>query len=438
MGAGLLTDLYELNMAASYLARGMVGPATFSLFFRNLPVDRGFLVAAGVDDALDWLETFAFSDEDLAYLGEIGFDAVTVDRFAGTRFTGDVWAVAEGEIVAPGEPVLEVTAPAAEAQLVETMLLNQVTFQTAIATKAARCRLAAGPDTAVVDFAFRRTHGVDAAMAVARLTYMTGFAATSNVEAARRYGLQPAGTMAHSFIEAFEHEADAFAAFAADHPAQATFLVDTYDTLTGVRRAIDVIRSAELRGTVAVRLDSGDLVRLAIETRRLLDDAGLDHVRIFASGGIDEFELERLRKSGAPIDAFGVGTQMGVSADAPVIDSVYKLVQFGNRPVMKLSAAKETLPGPKQVFRRSLSDTDVIARRDEPAPAGHEPLLRPVMASGRRLESREPLESARSRVLAALDELPAWATELRDPQPRDVRVSTALESLAEEVRSGLR
>lgn len=247
-------------------------------------------------------------------------------------------AVPEGRVVLPNEPLIEVTAPIAEAQLVETFLLNHVTFQTAIATKAARCRLAAGDRIDLVDFALRRTHGVDAGMAVARLSAMAGFAATSNVEAARRYGLQPAGTMAHSYIEAFACEADAFRAYAQDRPAARTFLVDTYDTLDGVRTAIDVIRELGSAGPLAVRLDSGDIAVLARQTRRLLDEAGLAHVEIFASGGLDEYDLERLRRDGVPVDAAGVGTKLGVSADAPYLDSAYKLVAYGDRPAVPVLA----------------------------------------------------------------------------------------------------
>jgi nicotinate phosphoribosyltransferase len=305
MSRALVTDLYELNMAVSYLRRAMVGPATFSLFVRSLPPRRRFLVAAGLEDCLAFLESFAFADEDLAWLRRHGFEADNIEAL-GLRFTGDVDAVPEGRVVLPGEPILEVTAPIAEAQLVETFLLNQVTFQTAVATKAARCRLASGDAIELVDFALRRTHGVDAGMAVARLSAMAGFAATSNVEAARRYGLPAAGTMAHSYVEALPTEADAFRAYAEDRPARRTFLVDTYDTLDGVRAAIATIRELGLARPLAVRLDSGDLRTLARKTRALLDEAGLAHVQIFASGGLDEFDLERLRRDRVPVDAAGI------------------------------------------------------------------------------------------------------------------------------------
>lgn len=438
-GAGpsraLVTDLYELNMAASYLRRGMVGPATFSLFVRKLPPSRGFLVAAGLEDCLAFLESFAFDDEALAYLATLGYDDATLDAFAAMRFTGDVWAVPEGSVVFAGEPILEVTAPIAEAQLVETYLLNQITFQTTIATKAARCRVAAEGRIALVDFALRRTQGVEAGMAVARLSAMVGFVATSNVEAARRFGLRPAGTMAHSYIEAFEDETDAFRAFAADFPDRTTFLVDTYDTLAGVRHAIEVIREMDLRDNVAVRLDSGDLDTLARAARKLLDEAGLPQVRIFASGGLDEHDIARFVRDGVPIDAAGIGTRMGVSVDAPVLDTAYKLVAFGERPVCKLSPGKATLPGAKQVFRRRPIEADVVGLRDEPAPEGHRPLLEQVMAGGRRLSPPEGLDRARRRFEEDLAALPAAALDLQAPVPPLVRYSDRLTALAAEVRA---
>lgn len=436
MGQALITDLYELNMAASYLRRGMVGPATFSLFVRTMPLDRGFLVAAGLEDCLAYLETFAFEDEDLAWLAGAGFPADVVDAFAGLRFTGDVHAIPEGRVVLPNEPIMEVTGPIAEAQLVETFLLNRVTFQTAVATKATRCRLAAG-GIDLVDFALRRTQGVDAGMAVARLSAVAGFVATSNVEAARRFGLRAAGTMAHSYIEAFPSEAGAFRAFAQDLPDRTTFLVDTYDSLAGVTTAIEVIRDLGLTGALGVRLDSGDLVALSREARRLLDEAGLPAVRIFASGGLDEYELERFVAEGAPIDSAGIGTKMGVSADAPYLDSAYKLVAFGDRPVLKLSPGKATLPGAKQVWRRRPIAEDVLGRRDEPGPAGAEPLLVPVMRDGRRVMPPEGVDAARARLQGDLDSLPPDARVLRRPEVPKVRVSPGLDALFREVAEGL-
>jgi nicotinate phosphoribosyltransferase len=429
MSAALVTDLYELNMAASYLRRGMVGPATFSLFVRKLPTSRGFLVAGGLESCLSCLEAFRFADDELEWLAGQGFDHDTIERFRRLRFTGEVWAVPEGRIVGANEPLLEVTAPIAEAQLVETILLNQVTFQTALATKAARCRIAAADRFELVDFSLRRTHGIDAGMAAARLSAMVGFSATSNVEAARRYGLRPAGTMAHSYVEAFPTEGEAFRAFAEDFPGRTTFLVDTYDTLDGVRTAIDVIGDLDLRDNVGIRLDSGDLAGLARAARAMLDDAGLHRVRIFASGGLDELDLQRFAVSRAPIDAVGVGTQMGVSADAPSLDSAYKLVAYDGRPVLKLSAGKVTMPGAKQVHRASPPSHDLLALRDEPAPPASEPLLVPVMRHGRRL-APDTLGEAQTRFERDLAALPASALDLRTPQAPSTRVSEQLTALA--------
>jgi nicotinate phosphoribosyltransferase len=435
MPGGLLTDLYELNMAASYLRLGMSGPATFSLFARRLPADRGFLIAAGLEDCLAFLETFTFTDADLSWLANAqGFAGQDLAAFRDLRFTGDVWAVPEGTAVFADEPFLEVTAPAAEAQLVETALLNHVTFQTTVATKAARCVLAAG-GAQLVDFSFRRAQGIEAGLAVARTSAIAGFGATSNTEAARRYGLTAAGTMAHSFIETFGTEQDAFATFAEQFPGRTTFLVDTYDTAHGIQAAIDVITRLRLPGPVGVRLDSGDLAALAFLARRMLDQAGLHRARIFASGSLDEYAIAELRASGAPIDAYGVGTKMGVSADAPYLDSAYKLVQFGGRPVMKLSAGKATLPGAKQVHRGQLGD--VIALRDEEPPPGQEELLRPVMLGGRRTSPPESLIAARQRCRANLAALPASALSLRDASPLPVAISPALGALRDQLASQL-
>lgn len=426
MPGGLLTDLYELNMAASYLRRGMVAPATFSLYVRGLPAERGFVVTAGLEPCLTFLESFSFEEDDLEYLASIGFDERAIEDFRRLRFDGEVWAVPEGRILHADEPLLEVTAPIAAAQLVETYLLNQVTLHTTIASKAARYVIAAnGHD--LVDFAFRRTHGADAAEAVARDSAMVGFTATSNVEAARRHGLVAAGTMAHSFVEAFTAEGDAFRAFAEDHPARTMFLVDTYDTARGVRNAIETIRELGLTGDLGVRLDSGDLDELAREARRSLDAAGLGNARIFASGGLDEHEVAELVDSGAPIDAFGIGTQLGVSADAPYVDTVYKLVEYDGRPTMKLSSGKVSAPGAKQVWRGV--DGDLLGRRNEPAPPGTEPLLEPAMTEGR--PSRDPpsLDQKRDRFRADLARLPPSAKLLRDAHRIEVARSEALREL---------
>jgi nicotinate phosphoribosyltransferase len=431
MPGALLTDLYELNMAATYLRRGMTASATFSLYVRNLPPNRGFLVAAGLEPCLDALESFSFDEDELAYLRSIGFGERDIDAFRGVRFDGEIWAVPEGRVVHASEPVMEVTASLPAAQLVETLLLNQVTLHTTLATKASRYRLAAR-DKDLVDFAFRRTHGRDAAMAAARDSAIVGFAATSNVEAARRYGLRVAGTMAHSFIEAFPSETEAFRAFAQDHPDRATFLVDTYDTLNGVKNAIEIVNELRPTGPIGVRLDSGDVDVLARGARDLLDEAGLTDARIFASGGLDELEVAKLVSDGVPVDAFGIGTQMGVSADAPFVDSVYKLTEIDGRPVLKLSTGKMTAPGRKQAWRGP--NADVLALRVEPGPAGAEPLLEPVMRDGVRTGSAPSIEEMRERFEGDLAALPAGARRLRDATPVAVGHSDALMKLTASTR----
>ena len=426
-------------MAASYLRRGMTGPATFSLFVRRLPNSRGFLVCAGVEECLDFLAGFQFREEDLRYLRDImGMDAKTVAAFAAMRFTGDAWAVPEGRVVFAGEPILEVTAPIAEAQVVETYLLNQVTLHTTIASKAARAVIAAR-GRPLVDFSFRRTQGIDASMAVARSALMVGFTATSNVEAARRLDVRSSGTMAHSYIEAFDTELEAFRAYGEDFREIATFLVDTYDTVEGVRNAITAIAQLQLDGQLAIRLDSGDLLQLSRQARQLLDSAGLSRVGIFASGGVDELLIDELLSAGAPIDAFGVGTKMGVSEDAPYLDTAYKLVQYGERPIMKLSPEKTSAPGRKQVFRSTGGEIeDVIGLREEPVPAGCEGLLISVMEGGTRTGQRGALDEARERFRADLARLPAATLALRTPTPLEPSYSAELQRLVTSTVQGLR
>jgi nicotinate phosphoribosyltransferase len=435
MPGGLLTDLYELNMAVSYLRRGMTGPATFSLSVRKLPKHRGFLVAAGLDDCLSFLEGFGFDQDDLRYLGSIGFDERALEDLAPLRFDGEVRAVAEGTIVHGEEPILEVTAPIAIAQLVETAMLNRITVHTTLASKAARYVLAAeGRD--LVDFAFRRTHGTDAAMAAARASAIVGFVATSNVAAAERYRLQVAGTMAHSFIEAFPSEEEAFRSFAQDHPTRTTFLVDTYDSLNGVRTAIAVARELGITDRVGIRLDSGNLDVLSRAARAILDEEGLTSARIFASGGLDEHEVAELVRGGAPVDAFGIGTLMGVSADAPYLDTVYKLVEYDGRPAMKLSTAKASAPGAKQIWRSGGDEGDVLGLRDDAAPAyGWDPLLETVMHDGARLEASPPLQRLQHRFQEELVRLPTKAKRLAHPEHVRVSRSPALAALTAEAHA---
>ncbi|WP_179816012.1 nicotinate phosphoribosyltransferase [Allostreptomyces psammosilenae] len=434
MSDALTTDLYEATMALAYLREGMGGEATFSLFVRKLPPNRGFLVAAGLESALDYLARLRVGPADVdALAAAMGRPSADLAPLLGLRFRGEVRAVPEGRIVLAGEPLLEVTAPLPQAQLVETYLLNQVSHQTTIASKAARCVLAAD-GRPVVDFSLRRTHGVEAGMRTARLGALVGFAATSNVAAATAYGLTATGTMAHSYVETFPSEEAAFRAFARAHPGPVTFLVDTYDTEAGVAVAARVLRDLGHGPGCAVRLDSGDLGELAVRARRVLDAAGLSQVRVIASGSLDEYAVDALVRSGAPIDVYAVGTRVGVSADAPYLDSAYKLVQYDGRPVMKLSSAKVTAPAPKQVFRAP-GFADVIALREEAPPPGGAPLLETVMRDGRRTGEPAPLSVARQRFLADLAELPGAARRITDPEPPRPTASEPLAQLTERVRA---
>ena len=439
----LLVDLYELTMGESYLAQGMAErPATFQLFCRHLPPGWGYLLAAGIGDALSYLEQLHFTADELAYLETTNlFSAAFLERLARIRFTGEVRAMAEGTVFFANEPVLEVTAPLLEAQLVETVVLNEVHFQSLIAGKAARCVDAAG-GRKLVDFGLRRTHGGEAGLKVARSSYLAGFDATSNVLAGRVYGIPVAGTMAHSYVECFEDETAAFEAFTRSYPDGSTLLIDTYDTVEGARRAVEVARALARRGgrLGGVRLDSGDLLDLSRRVRNVLVDAGLPGVTIFASGGLDEHEIARLLAHGAPIDGFGVGSRLGVSADAPYLDTAYKLVAFDGRPVLKLSPGKATLPGAKQVWRRldeGWFAGDIVALREEDAPAGAQPLLEPMMASGVRVAPDQPLDAARAR---AAEQRRALAPEHRlpDVKPYAVEPSAGLAALRETLADSLR
>ncbi|KAE8764109.1 nicotinate phosphoribosyltransferase [Georgenia thermotolerans] len=433
----LVTDLYELTMAAVYRRRGMAAAATFGLFARKLPAGRGFLVAAGLDEAVDRLLAWQVTDADTRWLGEqLGTGEATFAPLAGLRFTGDAWAVPEGAVVLADEPLLEVTAPLPEAQVPESMLLNAVTYQTALASKAVRCVLAAR-GRPVVDFSLRRDHGIEAAAAAARAGALAGFAATSNVAAAHELGVPATGTMAHSYVQAVGDERAAFAAFAAAFPASPTFLVDTFDTAGGVRAAAAVIRERGLGDRAAVRLDSGDLAAEARLARRLLDDAGLPAVRIVVSGGLDELAVDDLAAAGAPVDVFAVGTRVGTSADAPSLDSAYKLVEYDARPITKLSAGKGYPPGPKQVWRRP-GAADLVTTRDDEGPPGARALLEPVVRDGRRLRPAATLAQARARLEQDLAWLPDDAKRVRDPAPAACVTSDRLRRLHEEVRAGLR
>ena len=439
--AALLTDLYELTMMQAYHREGLHGTAVFDLFFRKLGDYRNYLLAAGVDTVLSYLEELRFGEEALAYLDSLGkFSPDFLDYLADFRFTGDVFAVPEGTPVFPNEPVIEIAAPLPEAQLIETFVLNQIHHQTLMASKAARVVEAAG-DAAVVDFGARRMHGSDAALKAARAFHIAGIAATSNVLAGQVYGLPVSGTMAHSYVEAHDDELQAFEAFATTYP-ETVLLVDTYDTLEGVRRVTEMARRwGEAFRVRAIRLDSGDLGALAPASREILDSAGLDRVGIFASGSLDEYEIARLLGDGAPIDGFGVGTHMGVSNDAPFLDSAYKLVEYAGRPRMKLATHKVTLPGAKQVYRQA-DDAgrycrDVVTGHDERAEGT--PLLRCVMHGGQRQPgATTDLASARDHARQERLRLPDPMRRLDPaPEPYPVAVSQALRESAERLRTSL-
>lgn len=427
----LLTDFYQLTMAQSYFQSRRLKPATFSLFIRSYPPNRGYFVSAGLQDVLNFLEQFRF---DVAAIDYLRSRRLFTDEFLNflreLRFTGEVWAIPEGRLFFKDEPVLEVTGPIVEAQLIETFIINQINLQTLIATKAARC-LHAARGRAVVDFSLRRTHGIDAGMKVARASYLAGFAGTSNVKAGQEYGIPLVGTMAHSFVSSFENEIDAFRAFVTSFPNNSVLLIDTYDTLSGARKAVQVAKEMAARGQrlQGVRIDSGDLARLAFEVKRIFDAAGFPDVKIIGSGGLDEYDLAEYSDANVPYDSYGVGTKMGTSADAPWTDIAYKLVEYNNRPVLKLSTGKISSPGRKQVFRaydnKGRLRKDVITLRDE-KPADAEPLLDKVMAGGKAVASSRSLENARSAFLTEFKKLPKPIKAIKNPASYPVELSAEL------------
>jgi nicotinate phosphoribosyltransferase len=430
----LLTDLYQLTMLQGYFVERLEEPAAFEFFVRRLPANRNFLVAAGLEQTLQFLESFHFSRQELQWLETTGlFRSDFLDHLAQLRFTGDVEAMPEGTLFFADEPILRVTAPVSQAQVLESRVINLLQFQTVVASKAARCVLAA-PGRRLVDFGLRRAHGAEAALLAARAAYLAGFDATSNVLAGMRFGIPVSGTMAHSYVQVHETEEAAFLGFARANRKNVTFLLDTYDTEAAAEKAVTLAPRLKAEGLAlhAVRLDSGNLAQHARNVRRILDEGGLREVRIFASGNLDEHELQRLVAAGAPIDGFGVGTRVDVSADAPCLDCAYKLQEYAGRPRRKRSEAKATWPGRKQVFRvrgddgRMRSDLITLANSSE---AG-QPLLVPVMRGGRRLDPAEPLDETRRRTASQLETLP---TELRALESRGsypVIISDALRRLA--------
>ncbi|MFA5787313.1 MAG: nicotinate phosphoribosyltransferase [Actinomycetota bacterium] len=434
MALGVRTDLYQLTMVEAYLASGLADKlASYELFFRAPPDGCSFAVAAGLEPALDFLESLRFDPEDLDYLRKLGhFSDATIDYLAGLRFSGEVWAVPEGTIVFAGEPLLRVTARLPEAQLAETGLLNLINFQTLVATAAARLvRSAGGRD--VVEFGLRRAQGPDGGLSASRASYLGGCVSTSNVEAGLRYGIPVAGTQAHAFIMAFPSEIEAFRAYAARYPDSCVLLVDTYDTLaSGVPNAVKVGRELaaaghDLRG---IRLDSGDMDVLSRAARKMMDEAGLTRCRILASGDLTEGRVRALVEAGAPIDIFGVGTWLVAGGDDRALGGVFKLVEVGGKPVLKVSSDpfKATLPGCKQIWRGP-GPSDTLGFSDEEHTGAV--LLEPVMRDGRRLRRPPALPDVRRACVAAWHMLPDAFFSPGHPEP--LRLSDRLASARDEL-----
>ena len=446
--SALLTDLYQLNMVQAYLDHGETKTAVFEFFVRKLPARRGFLLAAGLEQALDYLENLRFSDAELAWLTSTGrFGANLLDYLREFRFSGDVHAMPEGTVFFADEPILRVTAPLPQAQFIESRLINILQFQTLIAAKAARMVLAA-PNKVLVDFGMRRAHGAEAGLLAARASYIAGFAGTATVLAGRDFGIPLYGTMAHSFIEAFDDETAAFAAFARARPDNLVLLIDTYDTEAAARKVVALAPKLKAAGIAirGVRLDSGDLIALSRSVRKILDAGGLGEVTIFASGGLDEDSLAAFARANAPIDGLGVGTSLTTSADVPNLDCVYKMQDYAGLPRRKRSAKKATWPGRKQVWRRYGADGRMagdILSVDTPSPpaaargggrsGNGEPRIELVMQGGRRLRPAPSLDEIRRRAARELERLPEPLRRLEPGMIYPVEVADELKELAAEV-----
>jgi nicotinate phosphoribosyltransferase len=446
--SALLTDLYQINMMQAYLDHGETDTAVFEFFVRSLPARRGFLLAAGLEQALDYLENLRFSAAELEWLKSTGrFRANLLDYLRDFRFSGDIHAMPEGTVFFANEPILRVTAPLPQAQFVESRLINILHFQSLIASKAARMVLA-GPGKVLVDFGFRRAHGAEAGLMAARASYVAGLAGTATVLAGRDFGIPIYGTMAHSFIETFDDESKAFAAFAQSRPDNLVLLLDTYETEAAARKVVALAPRLKAAGIVvrSVRLDSGDLVALSRSVRGILDAGGLADVTIFASGGLDEDAIAELVLAGAPIDGLGVGTSLTTSSDAPVLDCVYKLQQYAGIPRRKRSANKATWPGRKQVWRhydaggRMAGDRLALDTASGPAAGevrgagqGGEPLLELVMQDGRRLRPPPSLDDIRRQAKRELERLPEPLRQLEPGTTYAVEVADELKELAAQV-----
>lgn len=438
------TDLYQLTMMAGYDAAGLEAQATFELYVRSFPGERHYLVAAGLEQALAYLEQLRFTDEQIRFLRELPIFAGTPPRFfdavlRGFHFTGDVWAVPEGTPFFEFEPILRVTAPLLQAQLVETALLATVNFQTLIASKAARI-VSSANGRRVLEFGSRRAHGTEAAVLAARAAHISGCAATSNVEAGRLFGIPVSGTMAHSWVTTFVDEEEAFRAFVEVFGDRAAFLIDTYDTVEAARK---IVRAG--LSPFAVRIDSGDLIALSRAVREILDEGGLTKTQIVASGDLDEWSIAEALGRRAPIDAFGVGTSLSTSSDAPALGGIYKLVEIERGdvpiPVMKLSGGKASYPGRKQVWRRmrgNLAYGDVIGLEEEAGPVDGVPLLTPVMKHGERVFPPEALETIRARHHEMMEQLPTGIRMLHVLEPYPVARTYKLEALTDYTRQSLR
>lgn len=437
----LLTDLYQLTMLQAYLDNRMEDTAVFEFYIRKLPARRNFLVAAGLESALEFLSSMKFSAEDLEYVASTGrFKKNVLDYLENFRFSGQVDALPEGTVFFPGEPVMRVTAPLPAAQLVESRIINILQLHIMIASKAARCRLAAGEATLLVDFGLRRAHGSEAGMAAARSSYICGFAGSSTVAAEQLYGIPAYGTMAHSFVEAHSGEEDAFMDFARSNPGNVTLLIDTYDSLGGARKTVTaaVKLAAEGIKVRAVRLDSGDLLELSRKVRRILDDGGFPGIGIFVSGDMDEYSIRDLLSAGAPINGFGVGTKMDTSADAPYLECAYKLMEYAGTPRFKKSQGKATVPGRKQVFRSvegGLFRGDVIGL-DHEERAG-ERLLREYMRDGKIIEKLPSLKDIAQRAAQQMHSLPEGLKSLEAAAPYPVSLSAAVVELQRRAESQL-
>ena len=435
--SALLTDLYQLNMLQAYLDHGETGTAVFELFVRKLPDRRSFLVAAGLEQVLAFLEGLRFSAEEIDWLGRGGrFGKGLLDYLAELRFTGDVHAMPEGTVFFAGEPILRVTAPLPQAQLIETRLINILHFQSLIASKAARMMLAA-PGKLLVDFGLRRAHGAEAGIMAARASYLVGFAGTATVLAEKWFGIPTFGTMAHSFIQAYDDEVAAFESFAQSRPENLTLLIDTYDTEAAVRNVVALAPRLKARGITirSVRIDSGDLIALSKSVRRILDAGGFPEVRIFASGGIDEDGIVAMLRAEAPIDGFGIGSSLTTSADVPGLDCAYKLQEYAGLPRRKLSAGKATWPGRKQVWRRYGPDGriagDVMSIETDHQSGA--PLIELVMQGGRRVAPAPTVAEIRSRAARELERLPEPMRRLEPGAAYPVQVADPLLRLAGEV-----